>query len=97
MDEIKTIEPTPCAKSFTCKLLVGLVSACLYLLAYVLALLGWFWYDFFIGFCFLCFGYLLNGIIHSKLRQLSVPNDQSEISFSSYELARWFVIRYLKC
>lgn len=91
------IEPTPKLKSFTCKLIVYLMILGLYGLPFVFGFIGWANYDMFIGFCFLCFGYLVNGVIHSKLRQLSIPLDQREISFSSFEIAKWFVARYLAC
>ncbi|PID47413.1 MAG: hypothetical protein CR967_04240 [Proteobacteria bacterium] len=98
MDELKnTLEPTPKPKTFLCKLISYLIVALLYGLPFIFGIIGYVKYDLFIGFCLLCFGYLLNGIIHSKLRLLSIPPDQREISFSSHEIARWFVSRYLIC
>lgn len=94
---VPVIEPTPEPQKFTCKVIAWLMVLALYGLPFVFAFIGWVEYDLFIGFCFLCFGYLTNGVIHSKLRQLSIPSDQLEISFSSIEIAKWFVSRYLVC
>lgn len=91
------IESPPEPSNFTCKALVYLVVALLYGLPFILGFFGWFYYNLFIGFCFLCFGYLANGVIHSKLRQASLPLDQQETSFSSFEISKWFVARYLLC
>lgn len=43
------------------------------------------------------FGYLLSGVLGSKMRQLGIPKDQQEISFTAFEIARWYVVRYLCC
>lgn len=96
-DEFQVVENAPKPKSFTCKALVYSITLLLYGLPFLSAFIGWVWYDFFIAFCFLCFGYLVNGVIHSKMRQVSVPIDQRETSFSSYEMAKWYVARYLLC
>lgn len=97
IEEVEIIENPPETKSFTCKALIYLVVSLLYGLPFILAFLGWVQYDIFIGFCFFCFGHLVNGVIHSKLRQISVPIDQRETSFSSLEISKWFVLRYLLC
>lgn len=96
-EEPQIIENPPEPTNFTCKALVYVVVALLYGFPFILAIFGWIRYDLFIAFCFLCFGYLANGVIHSKIRQTSVPLDQRETSFSSLEISKWFVARYLLC
>lgn len=95
MEEYSTIENTPEPKNGKCKAIVLLITICLYALPFILGLYGWFNYEWFIAFGLFCFGYILNGIIHSKLRQISIPPDQLERSFSSYEVASWFVSKYI--
>jgi hypothetical protein len=60
-------------------------------------MLGVWLYGWIVGVGFGIFGYLLVGLVSSKMRHLSVPQDQREISFNSLELARWFTLGYLLC
>lgn len=95
--DFETIEATPKPKGFTCKLYVWGLAIFIYAFPFVLGIVGVIYFGWFIGFCFLCLGYLINGVIQSKLRQLSLPLDQIETSFSTYEISCWFVDRYLMC
>ncbi len=98
MSEEPTIfEPAPKLESFTCKVLVWVLIVGLYSVPFVFGCFGWSYFNVFVGFGFFCFGYLVNGIIHSKLRQFSIPPDQFENSYSTKEIACWFVHRYLMC
>ena len=63
----------------------------------VLTVLGWWKFHWSVGVLGGLFGYLLAGIISSKMRQLSIPKDQREISFNAFEIAKWYVVRYLCC
>ncbi len=92
-----TIENAPKPKKLKCKILVWALSGFIYLSPFILAFLGVVYYDWFVGFFALCFGFIAIGIFQSKLRQLSVPADQAETNFSIYELSRWFVLRYMLC
>lgn len=90
-------EPTPELKKTSCKMLAWALVAGLYSVPFVFGFVGWSYYDEFVGFGFFCLGYLVNGIIHSKIRQISIPIDQLENSYTTREIATWFVVRYLVC
>jgi hypothetical protein len=92
-----TLEPTPNPESFTCKALAWAIGAGISFGPWILLIWGAWNFHWSVGVGFGLFGYLLAGVISSKIRHLSVPFDQREISFSTYELARWFVVRYLMC
>lgn len=97
MEEYEIIEPVPEPESLSCKLTAFLLAFCLYALPFVLGVFGYMKYDWFIGVCFFAFGYLINGIIHSKLRLLCIPKDQLQNSFTTVEVAKWFVSNYIGC
>ncbi len=90
-------EPTPELTSFSCKAFAYTLMVGLYSIPFVLGLLGWNFYGGFVAFGFFCFGYLLSGVIQSKLRLLSIPFDQLENTYSTKELSFWFVARYKMC
>lgn len=92
-----TVENTPKPKSFTCKLLAIVLNIFLHVAPLIFGILGVSYFDWFIGFCFLALGYILIGFVQSKLRELSLPIDQLETTFSNYEISCWFVDRYLMC
>lgn len=95
--EHEPIEPVPTLKTLPCKLLAGLICLGLNLGPWLIGLWAWLEIHWSVGLGFVLFGYLVAGILSSKMRQLSVPIDQREISFNSCEIARWFVARYLIC
>lgn len=96
-EEPIVFEPTPKLKSSSCKLLALAFVVVLYSIPFIFGFVGWVYYDGFVGFGFFCLGYLVNGIVHSKIRQMSIPLDQLENSYTTKEIATWFVSRYLMC
>jgi len=92
-----TYEPTPVPQSPYCKLLAWGMGAALWGAPVLLIVLGWWKFHWSVGLIGGVFGYLLSGVLGSKMRQLSIPQDQQEISFSAFEIARWYVVRYLCC
>lgn len=96
-EDFIVFQPTPKLKNSSCLFLAWILIGCLYALPFMCGLFGWYYYDDFIGFGFFCLGYLVNGIIHSKIRQISIPIDQLENSYSTKEIVYWFMYRYLMC
>lgn len=92
-----TYEPTPTPKTLRCKLFAWGIGLGIWGGPFVLVVLGWWKFHWSAGALGGLFGYLLAGIISSKMRQLSIPQDQREISFTSFEIAKWYVVRYLCC
>ena len=95
--EHEPIEPVPTLKRWPCRVLANVMALGLNGGPWLIGLWAWLEIHWTIGLGMVLFGYLVAGIISSKMRQLSVPIDQREISFSSSEIARWFVVRYLIC
>lgn len=95
--DYNTIENAPKPKGFTCKLLAIILTIVLHVTPLFFGILGVIYFDWFIGFCFLSLGYIITGVVQSKLRELSLPLDQLETTFSNYEISCWFVDRYLIC
>ncbi len=95
--DFKIIENAPEPKSIKCKILIWLLSGFIYAFPFVLGGFGFIYFDWFVGFCSLCFGVIAIGIFQSKLRQISLPFDQREHNFSIYELSSWFILRYMLC
>ncbi|MBE0495484.1 MAG: hypothetical protein IBX45_03625 [Campylobacterales bacterium] len=94
---MRILEPTPTPKRTSCKVLVFGIALGLGAGPWALVVWGWWQFHWSFGILFGVFGYLLTGVISSKMRQVSIPKDQREISFTSHEIARWYVVRYLCC
>jgi len=85
------IEPTPIIKGKKCKVfLFGLYLFIAYA-PFIISLLIWYMYSFSIGFSFFLLFTLLMGILISKLRLVSIPKMQREMSYSNMEVARWYL------
>ena len=95
--ENEPIEPVPKPKSLQAKIYVWFITIALHVSPWVMGLWGWQSIDVTVGAGMILFGYIVVGVVSSKIRLLSVPLDQREISFTTYELACWFVSRYLIC
>jgi len=92
MDEIiELFIPTPKAKTSMEKILIFLLGSVLVFGAFIIAGFMWYIYDWFYGAVGLLLGYLLLGILSSKIRQYSVPSTQWEHKYNGYELARWYI------
>lgn len=61
---------------------------------YLIAFLLYLKFDYFIAGGGLLLGFILFGIIVSKLRTLSIPISNSEFSYSDKEVAIWYLSRY---
>ncbi len=91
------IEPTPEPKGLKCKLYVYSIFLALTLLPFVISIYFWMEYNLIIAIGMGLFLYFVSAIIGSKLRQLSLPLDQHERSFSSFEIASWYVKKNIVC
>ena len=91
------LEPTPEPKQTKCRLLVFLIGSGLSYGTFVIALVIWFYYDFFYAFGVLVISYLVIGIIRSKLRNSVIPLTQQEYSYNDRAIAAWYVSKRLLC
>lgn len=91
-DEIPfRIEPVPQIKGFRCKALVYLVYGLIVLLPFVVSLIVWYNYNIWVAIAFFLFLTLISGIVVSKLRVNSIPYEQREMTYSTYNVVKWFV------
>ncbi len=87
------IEPIPVIKGKKCKIfLFGLYIFITYT-PFFASLLIWYMYGFLIGLSFFLLFTLLMGILISKLRVVSIPKIQRDMSYSNMEVARWYLDR----
>lgn len=85
------IELTPIIKGKKCKLLLLLLYLFITYTPILTSIIIWYMYNFLIGFAFFLFFTLAIGIVISKLRLLSLPPNQREMSYSNMAVARWFL------
>jgi hypothetical protein len=60
---------------------------------YLIALLVWWRSDWFIAMGTMLLGFIVLGIIRSKLRNGSIPPAQRETPYTDYAIATWFLSR----
>ncbi len=95
MQGIPPIEPLPKLYGH-CKLLAILLTISIFLAPFLISAILWYIYNFtfFIGISVFIFFEIVFGMITSKLRVTSITPDQGEISYSTYEVATWYISRY---
>ncbi len=82
------IPPTPTKK---CKITAIIVTLLLLGLPAVMALYFWFVFDnILIAFFLFIFLQIVSGVITSKMRSASIPFDQIDIDYTTYEIAKWY-------
>ncbi len=94
-DILELIEPTPVLQSKKCRLLALLTALLLQYTPYMTTLYAFFAYDAFIAFVTFIFSYLVVGIIRSKMRLLSLPRAQFEMTYTDKAIATWYVAKRL--
>jgi hypothetical protein len=92
-DDGQIIENTPDIEGTKCKLKVYILYFCITILPLLISLYVWYETDWLFGIGSGLFFYLVSAIIVSKLRLSSLPRDQYERSFSSLEIAKWYISR----
>lgn len=87
------IDSTPTLPTRQCRFTARLIG---YLLSYgnvAVALAVWYASDWFIALGSLLLGYIVFGIIRSKMRNDSIPPSQREMSYNDYAIATWYLFR----
>lgn len=87
------IDPTPHLPTRQCRLMAKVLSWGLRYGNYAIALLVWWESDWFIALGALLLGFILIGIIRSKLRNDSIPPAQREFPYDDYAIATWYISR----
>lgn len=90
---IFNIDPTPILPTRQCRFLARLMGWGLSYGNYSIALIVWWQSDWFIAIGALLLGYIVFGIIRSKLRNDSIPPAQRETPYTDYAIATWYLSR----
>lgn len=90
---IFTIDPTPILPTRHCRLMARLMGWGLSYGNYSIALIVWWKSDWFIAIGALLLGYIVFGIIRSKLRNDSIPPAQRETPYTDYAITTWYLSR----
>jgi len=92
-DFIPLIEPTPTIYSKKCKILTWLLMASLKSINYIVALIIWYRFDYFFATAAFLIGFVVMGIVRSKLRNSVIPVSQQEYHYSDDAIAKWYMAR----
>lgn len=92
---LEMLEPTPKLNSKKCRVISLIIRMFLQFGIYIIALIIWYWQDYFIAIASLIASYIVMGIVRSKIRNSVIPPKQREHQYSDKEIADWFVAREL--
>jgi hypothetical protein len=87
------IDPTPTLPTRQCRLYARMLGYALSYGNYLIAALVWWQSDWFIAIGTLLLGFIVFGIIRSKLRNDSIPPAQRETPYTDYAIATWYLSR----
>lgn len=87
------IDPTPVLPTRRCRLMARIMGWGMSYGNYSIALIVWAKSDWFIAIGALLLGYIVFGIIRSKLRNDSIPPAQRETPYNDYAIATWYLSR----
>lgn len=87
------IDPTPTLPTRQCRFYARMIGYGLSYGNYAIAGLVWWMSDWFIALGGLLLGFIVFGIIRSKLRNDSIPLVQRETPYTDYAIATWYLSR----
>lgn len=87
------IDPTPILPTRQCRFIARVTGWILSYGNYIIALIVWWKSDWFIALGTLLLGFIVFGIIRSKLRNDSIPPAQRETPYTDYAIATWYLSR----
>ena len=94
-ETLEMYETTPKLNAKRCRYIALAIEYGLKLSHILLALGIWYYFDYFFAIATLLIGYLVLGIVRSKLMHLSIPRAQQEFDYSDKEIAIWYVAKRL--
>ena len=92
---IDLTEPTPKLKTKKCKIFSFMLSIFLQYTTFVVAIIVWYFYDYFIAIATLLLSFIIMGIIRSKLRNSVIPVSQREYHYTDEGIANWYTAKIL--
>lgn len=90
---IFTLNPIPTLPTRGCRTLARMLGWCLSYGNLLIALLVWWQSDWFIAIGTFLLGFIVFGILRSKLRNDSIPPAQRETPYNDYAIATWYLSR----
>ena len=87
------IDPTPTLPKRQCRFFARMLGYSLSYGNYLIAGIVWWASDWFIAVGTLLLGFIVFGIIRSKLRNDSIPPAQRETPYNDYAIATWYLSR----
>jgi len=87
------IDPTPTLPTRQCRFFARILGYALSYGNYIIAGFVWWTSDWFIALGTLLLGFIIFGIIRSKLRNDSIPPAQRETPYNDYAIATWYLSR----
>jgi hypothetical protein len=92
---IDEIEPLPRLETLKCKLLALTIGFLLRFFNILVALSVWLFYTPGVALAILLLGFIIVGVIRSKLRNSSLPPHQLEYRYTDSEIAVWYTATHL--
>lgn len=93
IDFIDMMEPTPVLLSRRCKLIALSIRIFLQFAIYPISAIVWYLEGWFIAILTLLLGFVIVGIIRSKLRNDSIPVKQREYNYNDRGIANWYTAK----
>lgn len=88
------LDPTPTLPTRKCRFLARILGYAVQFGNYALAFIVLLETDWFIAIGILLLGFIVFGIVRSKLIQDSIPPSQREYSYSDYAIATWYLSKH---
>ncbi len=87
--------PTPQLKTKKCRLIAKTIEYLLKGTPSVIAVLGWYLYDYFIAILLWFVFFIIIGIVRSYLRNSSIPMTQQEHPYNDEGISRWYTAKHI--
>ncbi len=94
MNFIDMIEPTPTLLTKKCKAIALAIRIFLQFSIYPITAVVWYLNGWFIALLTLLLGFVVIGIIRSKLRNDSIPVQQREYNYNDQGIAAWYTAKH---
>ena len=92
---IDMMEETPILLTKKCKMISLAVKLFLQTITIFIALISWYFYDYFIAIGVFLLSFIVMGIVRSKIIHSVIPPKQREYNYNDKEIADWFTSREL--
>lgn len=95
IEVISHIVDLPSLPTKKCRVMASIGGLALSYGNYLIATIIYINYDLFIAGGLLLLGFIVFGIIGSKIRNISIPLSNLEVSYTDKEIVTWYLLRYV--